>query len=377
MKIEGDYTCDICGESFETNVGIAGHIAGHKQSISSDHIIEELRRVAEQKGRTPIQPEIEEETEFTAGAVQSTFGSWRDGLREAGLEPLDHSYSGEELTDELRRVAEMLGHSPSVREMKKYGEVSPGAVTWQFGSWNTGLDAAGLSTTKSIKVTPQEVITAIQALADDLGRPPTAYEMDEQGEYATKVAQWRFGSWNAALQEAGFNPHTRRNISEEELLQELTQLRDELGHVPSSVEVRKHEEITIYPYIHRFGSWKQAVDAAGLEYRGQPSGPDHPHWKGGYGDISYGPNWYKQRKRALERDDFECQMPGCTIDREAHHERWDRDLNVHHITPLGTFIDADGVLDYERSNRLENLVTLCQRHHMMWEQFAPLQPDIR
>ncbi|MDB9274912.1 homing endonuclease associated repeat-containing protein, partial [Halorubrum ezzemoulense] len=142
-------------------------------------------------------------------------------------------------------------------------------------------------------------------------------------------------------------------------------------------EVRKHEEITIYPYIHRYGSWKQAVEAAGFEYRGQPSGPDHPHWKGGYGDISYGPNWYKQRKRALKRDGFECQMPGCTIDREAHHERWDRDLNVHHITPLGTFIDADGVLDYERSNRLENLVTLCQRHHMLWEQFAPLQPDIR
>ncbi|ELZ38262.1 hypothetical protein C471_09890 [Halorubrum saccharovorum DSM 1137] len=70
-------------------------------------------------------------------------------------------------------------------------------------------------------------------------------------------------------------------------------------------------------------------------------------------------------------------MPGCPIDRKTHRERWDRDLNVHHITPLGTFIDADGVLDYERANRLENLITLCQRHHMRWEEFAPLQPDIR
>jgi hypothetical protein len=39
--------------------------------------------------------------------------------------------------------------------------------------------------------------------------------------------------------------------------------------------------------------------------------------------------------------------------------------------------DADGVLDYERSNQLENLFTLCQRHHTTWEEFAPLQPDIR
>jgi hypothetical protein len=201
--------------------------------------------------------------------------------------------------------------------------------------------------------------------------------MDEQGAYATKVAQRRFGSWNAALQEAGFDPHTRRNIPDEELLTELTRLCDELGHVPSTVDMREHGEITIYPYIRQYGSWKRAVEAAGMEYRGHPSGPDHPTWKGGYGDISYGPNWYKQRKRALKRDGFECQMPGCSIDRETHRERWDRDLNVHHITPLGTFIDADGVLDYERANRLENLITLCQRHHMIWEEFAPLQPDIR
>ena len=93
--------------------------------------------------------------------------------------------------------------------------------------------------------------------------------------------------------------------------------------------------------------------------------------------IFRGPNWYKQRKRALERDGFECQMPDCFVDREIHRERWDRDLHVHHITPLGTFIDADNVLDYKRSNRLENLITLCQRHHMLWEEFVPLQFDLR
>jgi len=86
MKIEGDYHCDICGESFETNVGIASRITGHKQSISSDHIIEELGRVAEQKGRTPMQPEVEEEAEFTAGAVQSTFESFSHARAETADE---------------------------------------------------------------------------------------------------------------------------------------------------------------------------------------------------------------------------------------------------------------------------------------------------
>jgi 5-methylcytosine-specific restriction endonuclease McrA len=261
--------------------------------------------------------------------------------------------------------------------MEAEGTVSSDTIYKRFGSWNEGLEAAGLTTTKATKTSPQEVITAIRSLADELGRAPTAAEMEERGRYSTKVAQRRFSSWNAALREAGFEPHTKKDVPEEQLLEELTRLRDELGHVPSSTEVHEQGHFSVNLYFDRYGSWEQAVEAAGMEYRGPPSGQDHYLWKGGYGDISYGPNWYRQRKRALERDGFECQMPGCSIDRETHRERWDRDLNVHHITPLGTFIDADGVLDYERSNRLENLITLCQRHHMLWEEFAPLQPDIR
>jgi len=234
-----------------------------------------------------------------------------------------------------------------------------------------------LEATTQRPATDEDVLEAIQNLATKLGHPPTAQEMEQQGAWSVKVAQRRFGTWNTALREAGFEPTSRKDVPEDELVVELNQLRNELGHVPSSTEMHEHGQFTIYLYLDRYGSWKQAVEAAGMEYRGHPSGQDHYLWKGGYGDISYGPNWYRQRKRALERDGFECQMPGCSIDRETHRERWDRDLNVHHITPLGTFIDADGVLDYERSNRLENLITLCQRHHTMWEEFAPLQPDIR
>ena len=193
----------------------------------------------------------------------------------------------------------------------------------------------------------------------------------------SKVAQQQFGSWNRALRRSGFDPHKRKDIGEEDLQAEIDRVAEIVGHAPSTIEMTEHGRISLGPYERRYSTWEQAITAAGHEYRGQPSGQDHPYWKGGYGDISYGPNWYRQRKRAIERDDFECQMPGCTIDRDAHRERWDRDLNVHHITPLGTFIDADGVLDYERANRLDNLVTLCQRHHNVWEQFTPLRPDTR
>lgn len=66
----------------------------------------------------------------------------------------------------------------------------------------------------------------------------------------------------------------------------------------------------------------------------------------------YGPNWYKQRARALERDNYTCQQ--CKVTREQLGQNPD----VHHITRFRNF---DG--DWKRANSLENLVALCKSCH--------------
>jgi len=377
MKVEGNYTCDICGESFETNVEIAGHVRGHKIAVSPETIKSELQRLAGEKGRTPTKAEVTDETEFSSGAVQSNFGSWREGLKMAGLEPFSGTYSDREIIQELQRVAECIGHSPSSTEMKQFGSISVGTVKAHFGTWNGGLRAAGLDTTLDSKISDEMVIKAIRDLANDLDRTPTANEMDEHGEYSTKVAQRSFGTWNNALREAGYEPNLRHKLSESDLLDEIRRVADELGHTPSSIEMNQLGTISVYTITGKLGTWKEAVETAGYEYRGQPCGPDSPSWKGGFGDISYGPNWYQQRKRTLERDSYECQTPGCTMGRDEHYKQFDRDLSVHHIIPIRTYVDEDGVLDYDEANRLGNLVTVCHYHHGFWERMSPLQPDIR
>ena len=178
MKVEGDYTCDICGESFETNVEIAGHMRSHQVSIPAETIIDELQRLSEEKGRVPKQSEIEEETEFTKGAVRSTFGSWDEGLEAAKLEPRTNGYSNAEIIEELQRVASQIGHSPSRNEWRELGRISAKAVQTHFGSWNEGLRAANLETTTQQTSTEEDAIEAVQNLAAELGRPPKAKEMD-------------------------------------------------------------------------------------------------------------------------------------------------------------------------------------------------------
>jgi len=90
-------------------------------------------------------------------------------------------------------------------------------------------------------------------------------------------------------------------------------------------------------------------------------GENHPRWRGGYADPNYGPNWRRQRRRALKRDQHRCQ--DCGITEATHIERFAENLSVHHKTRLLDF-QADGEIDYKAANKLENLVSLCRRCHM-------------
>lgn len=51
----------------------------------------------------------------------------------------------EKLIEDMQRVAEELGKSPSAAEYSEYGEYSHDTVQNRFGRWNSGLREAGLS----------------------------------------------------------------------------------------------------------------------------------------------------------------------------------------------------------------------------------------
>ena len=69
-------------------------------------------------------------------------------------------------------------------------------------------------------VTDEELLAEIGRLAKELGRKPTASEMNEKGNYSASACQNHFGTWGKALKEAGYEPRYERSDSpsEEELL---------------------------------------------------------------------------------------------------------------------------------------------------------------
>ena len=93
------------------------------------------------------------------------------------------------------------------------------------------------------------------------------------------------------------------------------------------------------------------------------SGENHPRWRGGrslfHDSGKRGPNWKKQRQRALERDGRKCQECGVSEDDwKAEHGYG---LDVDHIVPYHNF------LDWKKANTLSNLVSLCRSCHISIE----------
>lgn len=83
------------------------------------------------------------------------------------------------------------------------------------------------------------------------------------------------------------------------------------------------------------------------EFRGE----NHPNWKGGEA-WPYTSYWDKHRKKALERDDYECQNCGRGEDELGQTP------DVHHIKPYREFENP------KEAHELSNLVCLCRSCHI-------------
>jgi len=150
-------------------------------------------------------------------------------------------YSDEQILAELRACAERLGRSPTMKEFAADPEtkVHPQTVIEHFGTWNAAKRAAGLVPRRF--ATREELVGLLRKLGDELGRTPTARDIDERrGTMPSKSLYWHtFGSLSNALREAGFDVA----VGEERLERAVEQgaaLARRLGRLP------------------KFGDWQEA-----------------------------------------------------------------------------------------------------------------------
>jgi hypothetical protein len=192
-----------------------------------------------------------------AGIDKKALEAFQAGIRKR--------YTDEQILEELTASAKRLGRSPTMREFAADPgtSVHPQTVIEHFGSWNEAKRKAGLVPRRF--ATREELLELLKGLGEELGRVPTARDIEEhRGQMPSKSLYWHtFGSLANALREAGFDVP----VGEEKLERALEQgvaLAHDLKRLPKfadwSAARREDESLLTEWQIYRMfegrrGAW--------------------------------------------------------------------------------------------------------------------------
>jgi len=150
-----------CGETHCINPDHCevGRGLRRQRLYSDEKIIGALQVAALRRGAQPTQRAwIAERLAPDLRVIRLRFGSWANALRAAGFEPPDaaiytHSYGAADVVEAIRFCRKRLGRTPQQRDLTNLREElhtaglpsSPTTIRKAFGSWDAALREAGLA----------------------------------------------------------------------------------------------------------------------------------------------------------------------------------------------------------------------------------------
>jgi len=237
---------------------------------SNEELLNHLRDLAE-GDQPPEYREVSAAEGPSASTYEDRFGSFNEAVREAGLKPAsrrnEKRYTDEDLLNHLRDLA---GEDQSVTRSEVRAAEGPSAGTYgyRFGSFSEAVHEAGLETTRRSpnKYSEEELLNHLRDLAEGDQAPTTAEVRTAEGP-SVRTYRYRFGSFSEAVRAAGLEvpPGRRRRYTDEELLSWIQVFVAEFDTVPTTTDLKSWPGPSIHTYRNRFGTWGTAIYRAGLE----------------------------------------------------------------------------------------------------------------
>ena len=176
-------------------------------------------------------------------------------------------YSKDRIIENLREIAQDIGHAPTFAEYKIHPLRICSANTAQirFTSWHDALVAAGLST----NYTNEQIINSLTDMSKQLMHFPTINEYKKSNKKICSVTTIykRFGTWSNVRKIMGLPQYeSKRAFSDEILIQNLRDFAMDTGKT-SYCKYQLYEKAIVHAntIIRSFGSWSKALEAAGLK----------------------------------------------------------------------------------------------------------------
>jgi hypothetical protein len=149
---------------------------------------------------------------------------------------------------------------------KIHGKYSEGTFRKRFGSWSNVLNKLGLRIQKKAlemkRISDEEMINDLRRVAELLGRKVvTSTVYDRHGKYSYPTISERFGNWSNFLAKSGLEATGHiRNVSDEDLFLEIERIWTTLGKQPTTTEMKKGiSKYSLDTYSRRFGGWRNAL----------------------------------------------------------------------------------------------------------------------
>ncbi|TKX74954.1 hypothetical protein EXE46_05945 [Halorubrum sp. GN11_10-6_MGM] len=234
--------------------------------IPAEELLTNLAEVTDNLGETPTRDQYNEHGDYHADTLGKRFGSFGTALKEIGYEPnRKQPVSDTELILDIQKVAKVLGGPPTYDQYGTHGEFSTSTLVYHFGSYNEGIRAAGYVPVREVNIENKHLLTDIKEVQKKVGETPTVMQYNEYGTYHADTLYKRFGSYSSALKAAGYEPNQYRDIPSSDLLSDIRKHSDERERAPTSPRYDEKGKYAAKTIIQRYGTWSDAVKAAGCE----------------------------------------------------------------------------------------------------------------
>ena len=243
--------------------------------MSREAIIRQIvHRDLEQLGLT--EEVVREEAMELYEAACEHFGTWGTALTYAGVPEhrvrLREEYSGDRVLQAIRTLC-ISGYDLSTTHNMQRDRRLYEAARQHFGTWRKALVLAGINLENAFvrrhrKHDRQSILDTVKQRHAS-GASLIWTDICLENRVFASAAKHAFGSWRKTLIAAGIGPEVYRNTAAKQWDQQKVivclRRRQQEGKPLKCAEVRRDHQSLVNAAQRYFGSWREAVRAAGIE----------------------------------------------------------------------------------------------------------------